>query len=235
MDSTLTLALLFVLSFVLIAFRIQVAVLVDEAGISFDGAVGFIWGLISLGVEWQGDQLSIRPRLVGLSVWTIRPGTKAEKEEEQGEASGEEVVGEEAPEVEKSLRERIGEILEYDRRFRGVVLAFLSRLVDVIRIASIRADGEYGTGSAEATGTLYGYVAACDGATSNRLNLNLRPVFTRSGFIGSAEIDIRLFLRRLLWAVACAAVGVGWGVVGMRLNQRVERRRMRRRLRVQAA
>ena len=220
--------ILALIAFVLLApVRIRLSGDLEEDRTEAGGRLALGFGLLSARAAWAAGTLTVRPTVLGVPVWTLRPGSgkpKAKKQPEDAESVEKEE--DEKPDAEKkSWRERMDDLLEYDRRFRSSALRFLRRLPGVIRFRRLAVDGRYGGGTAEATGSLFGYIRAIDGVTSNRMRLDVVPDFQLSGFRGSVRADLTFHLARLLGAVICAGVGLGIGYLAMILGRRFGRRR----------
>ncbi len=216
-------------SIVLIPVRIRVSGVLSEEGVVAAGRVVLALGALSARVTWADEVLEIRPVVVGFPVWTIRPGEKPKVKKPR---PAKPAKPEKEPETEKGWRQRIDEVLEYDRRFRDPALRFLRRLRGVIRFRRLQVRGRYGGNRAETTGSLFGYLRAIDDVTSDRLQLDVVPDFQLSGFRGSLRVDLTFHLARLIVAVVRAAVVLGWGYLAMVLTRRTSEWR---RSRAQAA
>ena len=201
-----------------------------EDRIDARGRVALGFGTLAVKADWSDGRLVVRPLVLGIPVWTIRPGEKtaepddAEPDEDDDEAESTE---EEDPELSpgKGWREKLDDILEYDRRFRKTVLRFLSRLPGVLRLRSLAVRGQYGAETAESTGCLYGYFEAIDAASSDRLDLDVTPNFLMPGFRGSVRAELTVHLARLLRAALRAAVSLGVRYLFMIVSRRYGKRR----------
>jgi len=124
----------------------------------------------------------------------------------------------------RSLKAQVLRYRKYWHWARPIVGRLLRRLWRVVRFRSADLDAVLGASDPSVTGRVFGYAEAVRPLMGPRVRLAIAPDFVRTRFEVSGQVEVKIFLWRLLWAAVCLAVR--GGVVGFFI-WRAERRAKR--------
>lgn len=167
-------------------------------------------GLCGIQVIYEEKRLHLGPMVWRWAPWNFHLKRGKEPVSEPVEAT-EPAEVEPEPEA-PGLNQRLsaaGLIWYFFRRLRRSVLRFLMRLVGGFRVRRLSCDVVFGASDPVTTGQVFGYALALSGATGPRVELALAPDFDQERLEGEAEVELAVYLHRLLWAVACLACRTG--------------------------
>ena len=170
-------------------------------------------GLCGIQVIYEEKRLRLGPMVWRWAPWNfhLKRGKKPVPEPVEPVETAE--PAEVEPEQETpGLKQRLfaaGPIWYFFKRLRRSVLRFLMRLIGGFRVRRLSCDVVFGASDPVTTGQVFGYALALSGATGPGVELALAPDFDQERLEGEAEVELAVYLHRILWAVACLACQAG--------------------------
>ena len=159
-----------------------------------------------------------------LGWWAVGALSLTTEEGRKKKRSGGEPVrkgGEADPDGFPETVERLARAGIYIKRQWTPMRRFAVRILNGFRLRRITCRVVYGASDPAVTGQIFGYSMAASSLVGARGYVDVTPDFTRRRLDGDAEVEIRIYPHRLLWAFAC----IGWCAGLVWISERRNRKR----------
>ena len=158
-----------------------------------------------------------------LGFWVVGASPLAKEEGRKKKRSGGERIGEEPadPDGFPAMVERLARAGVYIKRQWAPLRRTAFRFLNGFRLRSVKCKVTFGASDPAITGQVFGYSMAATSLIGARAFVDVTPDFTRQRLDGDAELEIRIYPHRLLWAFAW----FGWRVGRTWISERRRRER----------